>query len=109
MQQMWANIFGFNNMYPTTLMVQAFPWRVAGNVSYFEHPDYARLVKAGQVATDPAEQKRIFRELTQLVLDESFMYPLSPQKNAWALAGNVKGAEDVTFGMVSFRGAWLDG
>ncbi len=106
-QQMWANIFGFNNMYPTTLMVQAFPWRVAGNVSYFENPEYARLAKAGQVATDPAEQKRIFRELTQLVLDESFMYPLSPQKNAWALRANVKGAEDVTFGMVSFRGAWL--
>ncbi len=35
------------------------------------------------------------------------MYPLSPQKNAWALRANVKGAEDVTFGMVSFRGAWL--
>lgn len=107
-QQMWANIFGFNNMYPTTLMVQAFPWRVSGNVSHFESPEYARLVAAGQVATDPAEQKRIFRELTQLVLDESFMYPLSPQKNAWALAGNVKGAEDVTFGMLSLRGAWLD-
>jgi peptide/nickel transport system substrate-binding protein len=106
-EQMWANIFGFNNMYPTTLMVQAFPWRVAGNVSHFEHPDYARLVKAGQVATDPAEQKRIFRELTQLVLDESFMYPLSPQKNSWALKGNVKGSEDLTFGMVSFRGTWL--
>ena len=108
-QQMWGNIFGFNNMYPTTLMVQAFPWRVAGNVSYFEHLDYARLVKAGQVAIDPAEQKRIFRELTQLVLDESFMYPLSPQKNSWALAGNVKGPEDLTFGSVSFRGTWLDG
>jgi peptide/nickel transport system substrate-binding protein len=108
-QQMWGNIFGFNNMYPTTLMVQAFPWRVAGNVSYFEHPDYARLVKEGQVATDPAEQKRIFRELTQLVLDESFMYPLSPQKNSWALAGKVKGSEDLTFGSISFRGTWLDG
>jgi peptide/nickel transport system substrate-binding protein len=109
MQQMWANIFGFNNMYPTTLMVQAFPWRVAGNVSYFENPDYARLVAAGQVATDPAEQKRIFHDLTQLVLDESFMYPLSPQKNSWALTSKVKGSEDLTFGMVSFRGTWLDG
>jgi ABC-type transport system substrate-binding protein len=108
-QQMWANIFGFNNMYPTTLMVQAFPWRVSGNVSYFENPDYARLVAAGQVATDPAEQKRIFKDLTQLVLDESFMYPLSPQKNAWALKSTVKGSEDLTFGMVSFRGTWLDG
>jgi len=107
MQQMWANIFGFNNMYPTTLMVQAFPWRVAGNVSHFEHPDYARLVKAGQVATDSGEQKRIFRELTQLVLDESFMYPLSPQKNAWAHRATLNGADYVTFGMLSLRDAWL--
>jgi peptide/nickel transport system substrate-binding protein len=106
-EQMWANIFGFNNMYPTTLMVQAFPWRVSGNVSYFESSDYARLVKAGQVATDPAEQKKIFRELTQLVLDESFMYPLSPQKNAWAMRATVQGAEYVTFGMLSLRSAWL--
>ncbi len=106
-QQMWANIFGFNNLYPTTLMVQAFPWRVAGNVSHFESPDYSRLVKAGSVATDSAEQKKIFRELTQLVLDESFMYPLSPQKNSWAMRANVQGAEDVTFGMLSLRGAWL--
>jgi ABC-type transport system substrate-binding protein len=104
---MWANIFGFNNMYPTTLMVQAFPWRVAGNVSYFEHPDYARLVQAGQVATDPAEQSRIFRELTRLVLDESFMYPLSPQRNAWAFRANLDGAEYVTFGMLALGGAWL--
>ena len=107
MQQMWANIFGFNNMHPTTLMVQAFPWRVAGNVSYFEHPDYGRLVQAGQVATDPAEQKRIFRELTQLILDESFMYPLSPQKNAWAYRAALNGAEDVVFGMLSLRSAWV--
>ena len=106
-QQMWANIFGFNNLYPTTLMVQAFPWRVAGNVSHFESPDYARLVQAGQVATESAEQSRIFRELTQLVLDESFMYPLSPQKNAWAFRSTVNGAEDVAFGMLSLRGAWL--
>ena len=97
------------NWWFTTLMVQAFPWRVSGNVSYFESPDYSRLVAAGQVATDPAEQKRIFHDLTQLVLDESFMYPLSPQKNSWAFTSKVKGSEDLTFGMVSFRGTWLDG
>jgi peptide/nickel transport system substrate-binding protein len=106
-EQMWANVFGFNNMQPSTLMIQAFPWRISENPSYYDSPEYTRLVREAQVATDPARQKASFHELTQLVLDESFMYPLTPQKNTWAFRSELHGAEDTVFGMLALRGAWL--
>ena len=106
--QMWGNIFGFNNMHPSTLMIQAFPWRVKDNVSYFESEEYTSLAKQAQVEPDPAKAKELFKKLTEYVLDQSFMYPVSPQRNSWAMGAYVQGGQDTTFNMISFRDVWLN-
>jgi peptide/nickel transport system substrate-binding protein len=80
MQGLWTGQFGFSHMHPSTMSTLAFPWRVGGNTSNYESEQYSRLVKAASVTVDPAEAKKVYHDLTQLILDESFMMTVSPQK-----------------------------
>lgn len=108
MQGLWTGQFGFSHMHPSTMSTLAFPWRVGGNTSNYASDQYASLVKAAAVTVDPAQAKTIYRDLTQLILDESFMMTVSPQKRTWLLAPRVKGFE---FGIGNYpfmEKCWLD-
>jgi peptide/nickel transport system substrate-binding protein len=104
----WNLGFGFNNLHPSTVFSVAFPWRVGNNSSYYESPEYAELVSKLQVVTDPEEAKKAFAQMTDLVLDASFVIPVTPQKRMWATRAEVRdvawGQEDALF----LEKAWLD-
>jgi peptide/nickel transport system substrate-binding protein len=104
----WDLGFGFNNLHPSTVFSVAFPWRVGNNSSYYESPEYADLVSKLQVVTDPEEGKRLFSQMTDHVLDASFVIPVTPQKRMWATRADVRdvawGQEDALF----LERAWLE-
>ena len=104
----WNLGFGFNNLHPSTVFSVAFPWRVGNNSSYYESPEYTELVQKLQVVTDPEEGKRVFAQMTDHVLDASFVIPVTPQKRMWATRADLRdvawGQEDALF----LEQAWLD-
>jgi peptide/nickel transport system substrate-binding protein len=104
----WNLGFGFNNLHPSTVFSVAFPWRVGNNSSYYESPEYAELVSKLQVVTDPEEAKKAFAQMTDLVLDASFVIPVTPQKRMWGTRAEVRdvawGQEDALF----LEKAWFD-
>jgi peptide/nickel transport system substrate-binding protein len=108
MQGLWTGQFGFSHMHPSTMSTLAFPWRVGGNTSNYASDRYSSLVRAASVTVDPVEAKKIYRDLTQLILDESFMMTVSPQKRTWLLAPNVR---DFAFGIGNYpylEKCWID-
>lgn len=108
MQSTWVGQFGFSHMHPSTLATLAFPWRVGANTSNYDSPEYASLVKKASVTVDPTEAKKVYTDLTKLILDESFMMTVSPQKRTWLLAKNVK---DFAYGIGNYtwmEKCWLD-
>ncbi|MDA8217072.1 MAG: ABC transporter substrate-binding protein [Dehalococcoidales bacterium] len=107
-ESLWTGQFGFSHMNPSTMCTLAFPWRVGRNTSYFESEDYANLVKAASVAVDPAKAKSIYKDLTRVILDESFMMTVSPQKRTWALAPYVKGFGYGIGNYTWMEKCWLD-
>ncbi|MCL4466960.1 MAG: ABC transporter substrate-binding protein [Chloroflexi bacterium] len=108
MQHMWVGQFGFSHMHPSTLATLAFPWRVGANTSQYESPEYADLVKKAAVTADPSAAKKVYTDLTKLILDESFMMTVSPQKRTWLLAPYVKGFAYGVGNYVWLERCWLD-
>ncbi len=105
----WNLGFGFNNLHPSTMPSVAFPWRPGNNSSFYDSQGYRDVIAKLQVATDPAEAKQVAGQLTDLLLDESFVLPVSPQKRLWATRATVHdvawGQEDALF----LEKAWLAG
>ncbi len=50
----------------------------AANNSGFSTPEYAQLVDAANTEVDAAKLKQIYSQLNDIVLDESFIAPMSP-------------------------------
>ncbi|MHB1132775.1 MAG: ABC transporter substrate-binding protein [Chloroflexota bacterium] len=108
MTSLWTGQFGFSHMHPSTLATLAFPWRLGANTSYFESPQYASLVKSAATTVDPAASKKIYTDLTKLILDESFMMTVSPQKRTWLLNKQVKGFAYGIGNYTWMEKCWLD-
>lgn len=104
----FTGAMGFWNMYPTTPLIQAFPVRVGNNASNYTDPKYKELVDAATVETDPAKQKALFKQLSDLMLDECFNLPVTPNKRAWATRAYVKGLDYSAYDRVVLGKVWLD-
>jgi peptide/nickel transport system substrate-binding protein len=108
MQSLWTGQHGFSHMHPSSLATLAYPWRVGNNSSSYNSPEYARLNRLAGVTVDPVEAKKVYRQLTELILDESFMMDASPQLRTWVMAPYVK---DFNFGEGNYvyqEKTWLD-
>ena len=83
---------GFMNLSPATFLSGAFPVRVP-NASHFATPRYQDLIDQANAATDDQQLRAVLHEVTQIMLDESFVIPLAEA------AGTLNGPE-VTRGTV---------
>jgi ABC-type transport system substrate-binding protein len=99
---------GVMHMDPTTPLLQAFPVRVGNNASNYTDPRYKELVDAAVVEIDPAKRKGLFKQLTDLFLDESFCMPVTPNKRAWGTRAYVKGLDYSAYDRVLLEKVWLD-
>jgi len=79
----------------------AFPWRPGHHSSYYDSPAYTDLIQKLQVTTNPDELKTLSGQLTDLILDASFVLTVTPQRRMWATRSDVKGVawgqEDALF------------
>ena len=100
----------FMQLSPATFLSSAFPVRVP-NTSHFETQRYTDLIGQIYAETDPAALKSELHEVTQIMLDESFIAPIA--ESATATTGpevartNVHDATWDSFGLFAYENIWL--
>ncbi len=106
----WMTTMAFMQLSPATFLSSAFPVRVP-NTSHFDTPRYRELIAQIYAATDPAPLKSELHEVTQIMLDESFIAPIA--ESAAATTGpevahsNVQNATWDSFGLFAYENIWL--
>ncbi len=86
----WMGIFAWMNKTPSTLFVQSFAYRVP-NAQNFDSPEYREAIAGTLSAIDPAEQKKVYRRIDEILLDEAFVIPVTSANRPLAAAAAVKG------------------
>jgi peptide/nickel transport system substrate-binding protein len=83
-------------------------WQVGNNNSGFDSPTYQQLATATTTETDPSKLSELYKQVNDLLLDESFGIPL-----AWRPPSNLtRAAVHATnhyFGGWWYRDVWVDG
>ena len=87
---LWAGIYGWVNLTPSTLFVQSFAFRVP-NASNFDTPDYRQVVNATLNTADSAELTKVYRKLDEILLDECFTIPVASAGRPQGALASVKG------------------
>ena len=83
-------------------------WQIGNNNSGFDSPEYQQLGTATTTETDPAKLNQLYKQVNDLMLDESFAIPLTwrPPSN---LTRAVVHATNNFFGGWWYRDVWIDG
>jgi peptide/nickel transport system substrate-binding protein len=90
---LWIGPTGSGNFHPGSLVSLLFPFRTGANASNYDSPRYTDLANRARTEADPAKAKAVYRDLTQVLLDESFVMPFVIQRSSWALSSKVKGMD----------------
>ena len=105
-----AHTFGRANKDPGTLFGGAIvlytdPKR---NPSRFQNDRYAKLVNDGANTLDRAKRKEIYREITQMMLDECWCIAIAEQPRVWGLQPHVRNFAYTLDNNPLWHGVWLD-
>jgi peptide/nickel transport system substrate-binding protein len=90
---LWLAFFSGGYFHPGSVTSLLFPFRTSGNASNYESPRYSELAQQAASTADPERAKRAYQELTQLLLDESFVMPIVRQPTSWAVSSKVTGLD----------------
>jgi peptide/nickel transport system substrate-binding protein len=102
--------FGRANKDPATLLNAAVVWYTDPdtNPSGFQSDRYAELVDQGSTTIDTEEREGIYREITELILDESWCIPVAEQPRVWGMQSDVQDFEYTADNMPIWHKVWLD-
>ena len=75
-------------------------WQIGNNNSGFDSPLYQELGKAANTETDPAKLKQVFDQVNDLMLDESFVIPLTPRPPTNVTRAAVQHEQSTTWWLV---------
>jgi peptide/nickel transport system substrate-binding protein len=83
-------------------------WQVGNNNSGYDSPMYQQLATAASTETDADKLKTVYKQVNDLMLDESFAIPLAwrPPTNMTRAAVH---ATNKYFGAWWYRDVWIDG
>ena len=95
----------FSNYTPASLFSFAAPYRGESNPSGFDSDEYRDLIAQASTAATPEDQAALEDELTQLLLNESFVMPLSPVQGSVVFREGFGGAEFRNNGMIELSSA----
>ena len=112
---MWSSTLmttmSFMHLSPATFVTSAFPVRVP-NTSHFETPRYKELIAQTYSATDDRALKALLHELTQIVLEESFVAPIAESASTTTgpevARSTVRNVTWDKFGLFAYEDVWLD-
>jgi ABC-type transport system substrate-binding protein len=105
---LWLGPTGAGNFHLGSVVTLLFPFRPA-NASNYQSDRYAELAQRARVETDVARAKAVHRDLTQLLLDESFVMPITMQRTTWAMSQKVKGFDYTALEVQLLAGVSLAG
>ncbi len=103
---MVGHAYQFGDLDPA-LLFGAHPFGLDRNASRFDSDRYRTLVRqaAGELNNDRRIQ--IYREVVDLIKDESFILPIGTRIQLYALGSRVKGFDVNPLNMPDFRSTWL--
>ena len=105
--QVWSDLFGNTNREPIVPFLQARPFQRDINPSRFASAEYDRLIGEAETEMDAALRHALVRELTDLLLDEAFINPVTYQPQIWAYTTRLQGIAFTEGDQDLLEGAWL--
>jgi peptide/nickel transport system substrate-binding protein len=106
----WMTSMAFMNLSPGTFLSSAFPVRLP-NASHFTSQRYGDLIGQVTASTDDASLRTELHELTQIMLDESFILPIAegagPTTGPELTRAAVQNVAWDTFGLFAYEDVWL--
>jgi peptide/nickel transport system substrate-binding protein len=107
----WLATMSFMHLSPVTFVTSAFPVRLP-NTSHFETPRYTELIAQAYSETDNGKLKTQLHELTQIMLDESFVAPIAESGTTTSgpevARSRVRNVTWDKFGLFGYEDVWLD-
>ncbi len=89
--QMAIHTFAFSNRDPGSLFLTASVWKADGNSSSYRNPAYKELVAKAATTVDEAQRKALYKQLTQMILDDPFVLVIAPNQRPYAWKKHVNG------------------
>jgi peptide/nickel transport system substrate-binding protein len=77
------------------------------NNSGFQDDAYTKLVKAAQTEPDPTKRKQQYSELNDYLLDQCFVYPVTPTVSRINTTAKVHDVEFIRNDIMLFRSTWM--
>jgi ABC-type transport system substrate-binding protein len=106
-KQVWSDLFGNTNREPIVPFLQARPFQREVNPSRFASPDYDQLIGEAATEMDDATRHALVHELTDLMLEEAFINPVTYQPQIWAYTTRLQGLAFTEGDQDLLEGAWL--
>jgi peptide/nickel transport system substrate-binding protein len=88
---LWVNQHGFNQLHPPTLILGAVPFNAQRNVSNFVDQRYVDLANQAWNATTDAGARSAYRQVTQYLLDQSFVIELVVSSHVFTSSSKLVG------------------
>ncbi|MER7667513.1 ABC transporter substrate-binding protein [Kitasatospora sp. NPDC096128] len=109
MPALWTLSHGFAQLQPATLAVSAYPFNEAKNSSHFSSPAYTDVVQKAwnRPDSDSPEAKALHQQITEILLDESFVIDLAIAGLIEVAGSKVRGADLNKFGYLNLDDAFL--
>lgn len=79
------------NRDPDSLFLSVIPWYTKNNFSKFESPEYTRLVEEAGSTADVEKRKALYKDLSELILDEAFVLCIAPAPSLFGFQNRVQG------------------
>ena len=99
--------YGFTQLEPSTVFGISNVFLLSGNTSRFESPQLTQLVRQSEVEVDLAKRKALYSQINDLLLDESFMLPVSHAPWTLLVNNNVKGISWHVGQTPTYRTIWI--
>lgn len=105
-----VHTFGRANKDPGVLFGGAIVWYTdpKRNPSRFQSERYTKLVSDGATTLDRAKRRAIYREVTQMILDENWCIAIAEQPRVWGVAPHVKNFAYTMDNNPLWRQVWMD-
>jgi ABC-type transport system substrate-binding protein len=77
------------------------------NNAGFQHDEYSKMVRTAQTEPDAAKRKAMYSQLNDYLLDECFVYCITPTATRINTTAQVHGVEFVRNDIMYFRQTWI--
>ena len=105
----YASTGSFSQLRSPSIMFTSGPvWGPTMNNTGFEDAHYTDLVNQSGLAVDPAQQKQIYSQLNDVLLDQTFVTPLAPNPPRETFRSAVKGLGYSAHEGFVYTSAYLD-